>query len=68
MNATPNNTDNWRRASFCDGGTCVEVAVSAHEVRVRDSKCEDGLGTVLSYTHAEWQAFVRGVKAREFDL
>jgi Domain of unknown function (DUF397) len=68
VDMTPGGADNWRRATFCSSGTCVEVAVGAQEVRVRDSKNEFDLGAVLSYTRDEWQAFVQGVKAGEFDL
>jgi hypothetical protein len=33
---------------------------------VRDTK-DGGHGPVLRYTAAEWQAFIAGVKAGEFD-
>ena len=55
----------WRTASFCGGGECVEVGKQDGMVVVRDPK-EPG-GTALRYTSEEWQAFVRGVKAGEFD-
>jgi hypothetical protein len=47
------------------GGNCVEVAV-AELVMVRDSKNPDG--PVLVFGKTEWSAFVRGVKAGEFDI
>jgi hypothetical protein len=50
--------------SACEGGSCVEVA-SADIVLVRDSK--DPEGPVLTFTRAEWEAFIQGVKAGEFD-
>ena len=63
----------WRKSSYSssNGGNCVEVAAvarsgSARVVAVRDSKDPDG--PVLAFTHAEWQAFVRGVQAGELDL
>lgn len=34
-------------------------------IRVRDSKAPDG--GILSFHRSEWDAFVRGVKAGEFD-
>ena len=44
----------------------MEVAEAPDEGRlVRDSK--DTAGPVLAFTAAEWVAFVRGVKAGEFD-
>jgi hypothetical protein len=56
----------FRRSSFCtDAHGCVEVAVGKAAVRVRDSK---GCGEQeLTFTPAEWAAFVAGVKAGEFD-
>lgn len=65
------------RASGSNGGQCVEVAVgpgseSAVPVKagepsvvlVRDSKDPDG--PVLSFTFAEWDAFLDGVVKGEF--
>jgi hypothetical protein len=51
----------------CEGGsTCVEVAVFANLVLVRDSK--DPEGPVLSFDRMEWREFVIGVKRGEFDF
>lgn len=56
----------WRRSSYSNNGTCVEVADLPDGGRmVRDSK--DPASPVLTFTHAEWDAFVHGVKAGEFD-
>lgn len=55
----------WRRSSRCDGGQCVEVAFTQAHALVRDSK--DAPGPVLSFTPAEWDAFVAGARAGEFD-
>lgn len=56
----------WRRSSYSNNGTCVEVADLPDGGRmVRDSK--DSASPVLTFTHAEWDAFVQGVKAGEFD-
>jgi Domain of unknown function (DUF397) len=55
----------WRRSTFSDSGTCVEVAPLADGgASVRDSKDPDG--PLLRFTPAEWAAFDRGVKAGEF--
>ena len=55
----------WRRSSFSNNGTCVEVADLPDGRRlVRDSK--DPAGPVLTFTPAEWTAFVLGVQAGEF--
>jgi len=45
---------------------CVEVGVRDGLIRVRDSKDRDG--GELTFDAGEWDAFVRGVKAGEFDL
>lgn len=59
--------DPYRRSSFCSGGTCVEVAVLTDgSIAVRDAK--DRAKSVHQYTPEEWTAFVRGVKAGEFDF
>lgn len=71
----------WHKSSFSgnNGGNCVEVAeicdtidVPGHKaehsalIAVRDSKDPDG--PKLFFTPAEWEAFLIGVKANEFDL
>jgi hypothetical protein len=57
----------FRKSSFSapDAG-CVEVGVADGHLLVRDTKNRDG--AVLSFTPEEWDAFVRGVRAGEFDL
>jgi hypothetical protein len=45
---------------------CVEVAFVPGAVAMRDSKNPDG--PVLLFTGDEWDAFVGGVKDREFDV
>ena len=50
---------------FLTNPTCVAVSISDGEVLVtntRDSR------TVLSFTHQEWDAFIKGAKNKEFDL
>lgn len=56
----------FRVSSFCNWGECVEVgAASNGSVLVRDSKDADR--RTLEFTRDEWVAFVKGVKAGEFD-
>lgn len=55
----------WKRASSCSFGDCVEVDIDAYGVLVRDSK--DPNGPELSFTREEWTEFVAAVKAGEFD-
>jgi Domain of unknown function (DUF397) len=55
----------FRRSTFSNNGTCVEVAkLPDGGAAVRDSK--DPASLVLTFTAQEWVAFVRGVKAGEF--
>jgi hypothetical protein len=59
----------WHKStrSGGNGGDCVEVAVNLPGlVAVRDTK--DREGAALVFTHAEWAAFVAGVRDGEFDL
>ncbi len=62
----------WRMSSFCgdtggaNGGSCVEVAALPDgRVAVRNSNHPDA-GAVL-FTRAEMHAWIKGVKASEFD-
>jgi hypothetical protein len=57
----------WFKSSRSgEQGACVEVAVVAEGVAVRDTKNRDG-GT-LEFTHTEWAAFIDGLKVGTFDL
>jgi hypothetical protein len=58
----------WRKSTWSSGGdNCVEVAFAADgTVGVRDSK-QKGLGPVLEFTPAEWEAFLGGAVDGEFD-
>ncbi len=57
----------WRKAKASQGnGNCVEMAALADDrVAVRDSKDPDG--PVLTFTRAEFRAWLHGVRAGEFD-
>ncbi|MET0227498.1 MAG: DUF397 domain-containing protein [Actinomycetes bacterium] len=56
----------WRTSTFCDLNGCVEVALLDNQVAVRDAK--DKASPVLLFTTREWDAFISGVRAGEFDL
>lgn len=57
----------WHKAAASNGGTnCVEVMETETGFLVRDTK-DLGAGSVLSFTHAEWEAFLAGVSNGEFD-
>ena len=53
--------DKFRAATRCTGGACVEVAMPADKVLVRDGK--DREGDVLSFGAVEWMSFLDGIKA-----
>jgi hypothetical protein len=57
-------TDQWRQA--CSGGNCVQVRQVGDVIQVRDSN--DPEGPSLSFTHAEWDAFVQGAGAGDFNF
>jgi hypothetical protein len=56
----------WRKPSYCESNSCVEVAVAGEGgmILVRDS---DDPSSVLTVRPAAWEAFIEGVKAGEFD-
>jgi hypothetical protein len=54
----------WRKSRACATSECVEVATLADGVAVRGSRSPD---VVLTFTKAEWRAFLLGAKAGDFD-
>ncbi|MEO1389674.1 MAG: DUF397 domain-containing protein, partial [Cyanobacteria bacterium J06634_6] len=44
---------------------CVEVKIDSQSIFVRHSRDNQGL---LKFTREEWNAFLLGVKAGEFDM
>jgi hypothetical protein len=56
----------WRTSTLCDLNGCVEVALLDNQVAVRDAKDESS--PILLFTPHEWEAFITGVRAGEFDL
>ena len=60
------NSAMWRKSTLCNSTCCVETAFFDEHVAVRDSK--DPAGPVLVFTHAEWAAFLGGVRDGEFEL
>lgn len=53
----------WRTSSHStgSGGECVEVALTAVSVHVRDSKCVAQGGPVLKVGSAAWSALLEAV-------
>lgn len=56
----------WHVSSWCNNGSCVAVAdLSDGQVAITDTKVSDG--PILTFTPTEWDDFIKGVKAGEFD-
>lgn len=57
----------WAKSSH-SGANCVEVAIPAEAdtILVRDTK--DRSKSPHTFTRDEWAAFIKGVKAGEFDI
>jgi hypothetical protein len=56
----------WLKAeSSSHNGQCVEIAASAGNIAIRDSK--DPHGPILVYTLTEFEAFLDGARNGEFD-
>lgn len=54
----------WLRSSFCGTNACVAVLHDGPVVYVRSTRDSE---PPIKVTRAEWNAFVAGVKAGEFD-
>ena len=59
------STAKWRKSTRSGANGCVEVAFLPGQVAVRDSK--QRRGPVLVFTDHEWEAFLSGARAGEFD-
>ena len=55
----------WRKSTRSNN-ECVEIAITDQVVGVRDGK--DPHGPILTFTPAEWKAFIDGAQHGEFDL
>lgn len=57
----------YKRSSYCSTGACVEVIrLENGDVSLRDSK--NPTKEALRFTTEEWSAFLKGVKAGEFEV
>jgi hypothetical protein len=56
----------WHRPA-CNNGSCVEVAFEHGKVGVRDGKGGTD-GPILTFTAAEWTAFVQATRRGRFDI
>jgi hypothetical protein len=63
---SPSDSDTpWVKATASATGTCVEMRRHGGLVEVRDTK--DQAGAVLSFSGAEFAAWLDGAKQGEFD-
>lgn len=62
----PTGDLHWLKSTYSNPENCVEIAALPGGAKaMRDGK-DPGRG-VLCFTAGEWDAFVRGVRAGEFD-
>lgn len=68
MNSESDPPNHFHRSTFCHTGGCVEVAAHPEgDILIRDAKNSDPGAPVLHFTKIEWDAFLLGVHAGEFD-
>ena len=56
----------WQKSSYCGSNACAEVAFHEGRVLVRNSK--NPQGPTVEFTAEEWNAFLAGARAGEFDI
>lgn len=54
----------WSKSRHCNNGTCLEWAMPADAVLVRDSKEKEG--PILSFSRGAWSGFVAAVRGGRF--
>ncbi|MEV0161577.1 DUF397 domain-containing protein [Nonomuraea fuscirosea] len=52
----------WKKSTKSASGDCVEVAITAAAVHVRNTR--DRQGPMLTFGPDEWQGFIDGLKNR----
>lgn len=55
----------WRKSSYCGSNACVQVAHTGDSYLMRDSK--NPHAEPLAFTTAEWDTFIRGIQAGDFN-
>ena len=59
----------WKKSSWSAGnGSCVEVADLDHAVGVRNSRDNSAGHPMLTFSPADWEAFIADVQNGRFDL
>jgi uncharacterized protein DUF397 len=64
MSRRETESNQWRRSSKCEAGTCAEVKVDGEDVLIRNSTRPE---VIVRLTAVEWRAFLAGVAAGDFD-
>lgn len=60
MSILDSSVSKWRKSSFSEAGSCVEVATREKSVLIRDTKRrEDGL---LAVSPSAWREFVEAMR------
>jgi Domain of unknown function (DUF397) len=54
----------WIKSSSCESNTCIEVARLDDKYLIKDSKTH----LFLVFNLEEWNTFVTGIRAGDFDL
>jgi hypothetical protein len=62
MEIDSNSPVKWKKSSKSAGGNCVEVAMVATAVLVRDSKAPTEGG--LTFSSDSWASFIQAVKSQ----
>jgi len=67
MSASPSAPGDlaWRVSQSCESGACVAVARNGDKIVFGNTN--DVYGSTYTYTRAEWDAFIAGVKRGDFD-
>jgi hypothetical protein len=60
-------TINWKQTDRCGDSACIEVRKVGPWIQVR-ARNGDKTSNALNFTPQEWDAFIQGAKAGEFDL
>jgi hypothetical protein len=55
----------WQISSYCNGGTCIQVARAGDIIYLGDSK--DPEGPALTSTRQAWQHLIDNIKDNRFD-
>jgi hypothetical protein len=56
----------WKKSTASGSGGCVEVARAGEMLLVRDSK--NPSGPILTFSQIEWESFMVGARAGEFEF